>query len=146
MIQGPTQHHHGGRRHHPYCRNRHVIPAPRWCYIARVTMVYDVGKTVRLKRLPRRSAWGLGFLSSRPISWRQCEFQSTGKWFQLKESDISKVPLKGGHFIKQELGAFDAPFFSISASEAEAMDPQSRALLETTYRALENGNYFLHTE
>lgn len=109
-------------------------------------MVYDVGKTVRLKRLPRRSAWGLGFLSSRPISWRQCEFQSTSKWFKLKESDISKVPLKGGHFIKQELGAFDAPFFSISASEAEAMDPQSRALLETTYRALENGNYTLHNE
>ncbi|KAK6958414.1 hypothetical protein Daesc_001214 [Daldinia eschscholtzii] len=40
-----------------------------------------------------------------------------------------------------ELGAFDAPFFSISASEAEAMDPQSRALLETTYRALENGRH-----
>ncbi|KAI3317739.1 ketoacyl-synt-domain-containing protein [Xylariaceae sp. AK1471] len=48
------------------------------------------------------------------------------------------VPLKGGHFIQQEIGAFDAPFFSISASEAEGMDPQSRSLLETTYRALEN--------
>ncbi|KAH9900372.1 ketoacyl-synt-domain-containing protein [Xylariomycetidae sp. FL2044] len=48
------------------------------------------------------------------------------------------VPLKGGHFLDHELGAFDAPFFSISASEAEAMDPQCRALLETTYRALEN--------
>lgn len=54
-------------------------------------------------------------------------------------SNSLKVPLKGGHFLQQELGAFDAPFFSISASEAEAMDPQSRALLETTYRALENG-------
>ncbi|TGJ78460.1 hypothetical protein E0Z10_g10307, partial [Xylaria hypoxylon] len=48
------------------------------------------------------------------------------------------VSLKGGHFIQQEIGAFDAPFFSISASEAEGMDPQSRSLLETTYRALEN--------
>ncbi|KAI1804894.1 hypothetical protein F4811DRAFT_570659 [Daldinia bambusicola] len=48
------------------------------------------------------------------------------------------VPLRGGHFLNREIGAFDAPFFSISASEAEAMDPQSRALLETTYRALEN--------
>ncbi|KAJ3572508.1 hypothetical protein NPX13_g5029 [Xylaria arbuscula] len=48
------------------------------------------------------------------------------------------LPLKGGHFIQQKIGAFDAPFFSISASEAEAMDPQSRLLLETTYRALEN--------
>ncbi|KAI1467710.1 KR domain-containing protein [Daldinia caldariorum] len=48
------------------------------------------------------------------------------------------VPLRGGHFLTREIGAFDAPFFSISASKAEAMDPQSRALLETTYRALEN--------
>ncbi|KAK7937187.1 uncharacterized protein PG986_014055 [Apiospora aurea] len=55
------------------------------------------------------------------------------------------VPLKGGHFIEQELGAFDAPFFSISASEAEAMDPLSRALLETTYRALENAGESMET-
>ncbi|KAK7908914.1 hypothetical protein PG985_014792, partial [Apiospora marii] len=54
------------------------------------------------------------------------------------QSRGDSVPLKGGHFVDQELGAFDAPFFSISALEAEAMDPMSRALLETTYRALEN--------
>lgn len=109
-------------------------------------MVDDAGKTVRLEGLPRRSAWGLGFLSSRPISWRQRECKlSASKLCELKDSDISKVPLKGGHFIEQDLGAFDAPFFSISASEAEAMDPQSRALLETTYRALENGNCLLYT-
>lgn len=67
-------------------------------------------------------------------------FRPSAKIFcESNDPDNPKVPLKGGHFIKQELGAFDAPFFSISASEAEAMDPQSRALLETTYRALENG-------
>jgi acyl transferase domain-containing protein len=49
--------------------------------------------------------------------------------------------MKGGHFINEELGAFDAPFFSISATEALALDPHSRALLETTYRALENGEF-----
>lgn len=47
--------------------------------------------------------------------------------------------MKGGHFINEDLGAFDAPFFNLSASEAISIDPHSRALMETTYRALENG-------
>ena len=46
---------------------------------------------------------------------------------------------RGGHFIEEDLGAFDAPFFSITAAEAECMDPQQRWLLETSYRAFENG-------
>ncbi|KAI0201207.1 hypothetical protein F4808DRAFT_469860 [Astrocystis sublimbata] len=45
---------------------------------------------------------------------------------------------KGGHFINEDLSAFDAPFFSITAKEAVAMDPQHRWSLETTYRAFEN--------
>ncbi|KAI0107024.1 hypothetical protein GGR51DRAFT_559712 [Nemania sp. FL0031] len=45
---------------------------------------------------------------------------------------------RGGHFLSESIRAFDAPFFSISASEAESMDPQQRCLLETAYHALEN--------
>jgi acyl transferase domain-containing protein len=47
--------------------------------------------------------------------------------------------MRGGHFVKGDLGAFDAPFFSITPAEAAAMDPQQRTLLEVAYRALENG-------
>nr|ALQ32787.1 putative polyketide synthase [Fusarium bulbicola] len=43
------------------------------------------------------------------------------------------------HFLKGEIAAFDAPFFSITPAEAGGMDPQQRGLLENTYRALENG-------
>ena len=46
---------------------------------------------------------------------------------------------RGGNFLTGDLAAFDAPFFSISPAEAACIDPQQRILLETSYRALENG-------
>lgn len=48
--------------------------------------------------------------------------------------------MPGAHFLDEDLGAFDAPFFGISATEAIAIDPQHRFLLETAYHALENGS------
>lgn len=45
---------------------------------------------------------------------------------------------RGGHFISQNVAAFDAAFFNISPIEAQAIDPQHRLLLETTYEAFEN--------
>lgn len=53
-------------------------------------------------------------------------------------SRLDSLSLRGGHFMTEDLGLFDAPFFSITATEAEAMDPQQRLVLEATYRALEN--------
>lgn len=52
---------------------------------------------------------------------------------------FTQFPLKGAHFVDGDIGAFDAPFFTIGQDEAAQIDPQSRILLETTYRALENG-------
>ncbi|MCJ1384592.1 hypothetical protein MMC17_007710 [Xylographa soralifera] len=48
------------------------------------------------------------------------------------------LPLRGGHFLRDDIAAFDAPFFSITPSEAKAMDPMQRGLLETAYKAFEN--------
>ncbi|KAF5254445.1 hypothetical protein FANTH_703 [Fusarium anthophilum] len=45
---------------------------------------------------------------------------------------------KGGHFINDDVAAFDAPFFSLTAKEASAMDPMQRWTLEATYHAFEN--------
>ncbi|RAH81722.1 ketoacyl-synt-domain-containing protein [Aspergillus japonicus CBS 114.51] len=55
-----------------------------------------------------------------------------------KGASNGTMPLRGGHFLKEDLGVFDAPFFNVTPAEAEAMDPQQRLLLETSYRALEN--------
>ncbi|KAL5365797.1 hypothetical protein BJX96DRAFT_169398 [Aspergillus floccosus] len=43
-----------------------------------------------------------------------------------------------GYFLSDNVKAFDAPFFNISATEALALDPQQRMLLEVVYESLEN--------
>ena len=43
--------------------------------------------------------------------------------------------------MKENVAAFDAPFFTLPAAEAACMDPQQRMLLEATYHAFENGKF-----
>ncbi|ERF68064.1 hypothetical protein EPUS_08500 [Endocarpon pusillum Z07020] len=45
----------------------------------------------------------------------------------------------GGHFISGDIRDFDHAFFQISKSQAAAIDPQQRLLMELAYEALENG-------
>ena len=45
---------------------------------------------------------------------------------------------RGGHFLNQDIAAFDAAFFAISPLEAQATDPQQRLLLELSYEAFED--------
>ncbi|KAI1810305.1 putative polyketide synthase [Poronia punctata] len=58
--------------------------------------------------------------------------------FHHEHNQPNTIPLRGGHFIAEDLSLFDADFFSISPAEAAAMDPMQRWLLEVAYRALEN--------
>ncbi|KAL3461786.1 hypothetical protein BJX64DRAFT_288967 [Aspergillus heterothallicus] len=53
------------------------------------------------------------------------------------------LSVDGGHFITGDLGAFDPAFFSLTATEAEGMDPQQRLALEVSYQALENAGISL---
>ncbi|KAK1833135.1 ketoacyl-synt-domain-containing protein [Podospora conica] len=45
---------------------------------------------------------------------------------------------KGAHFISGDVAAFDANFFGVAKTEADAIDPQQRILLEVAYEAAEN--------
>ncbi|CAG9952668.1 unnamed protein product [Clonostachys rosea f. rosea IK726] len=63
------------------------------------------------------------------------------------DSDASRpdtINARGGYFLKEDLGVFDAAFFSITPSEVECMDPQQRLLLETSYHAFENSGIPIH--
>lgn len=51
--------------------------------------------------------------------------------------------LTGGYFLKEDIAAFDARFFSISPAEAKSMDPMQRILLEVVYEAIENAGISL---
>lgn len=53
--------------------------------------------------------------------------------------------VRGGHFLKDDVSAFDAPFFAITPKEAHAMDPQQRMALEVSYESLENGLSFFQS-
>ena len=54
---------------------------------------------------------------------------------------VNSYNIKGGHFLKEDPGFFDAPFFNMSPSEAACMDPQQRILMESAYRCFENGGF-----
>ncbi|CAG8935901.1 unnamed protein product [Penicillium salamii] len=64
-------------------------------------------------------------------------------WYHPNFENISTTNVRGGHFLKEDLGFFDAQFFGLSAETAATMDPQYRLLLETVYEALENSGLVL---
>lgn len=65
-------------------------------------------------------------------------------WLQIRSTHAGfQITSKSGFFLDQDVGSFDAPFFSVTAKEAAGMDPHKRILLEVTYEAFENGMLIL---
>ncbi|CAM1507801.1 Fc.00g046490.m01.CDS01 [Cosmosporella sp. VM-42] len=75
-----------------------------------------------------RSAW-----SEFPAS----RFNYEGAYHPNNEK-LSTMNVRGGHFLDEDVGLFDAAFFNFSAEVASSLDPQFRLQLESVYEALEN--------
>ncbi|KAI0133897.1 putative polyketide synthase [Xylariales sp. AK1849] len=54
------------------------------------------------------------------------------------------ISSQGGHFLPDDIYAFDPAFFNIKAEEARSMDPQHRLLLECAFEAAEDAGLTLH--
>ncbi|KAI2628548.1 lovastatin nonaketide synthase [Hypoxylon sp. NC1633] len=59
-------------------------------------------------------------------------------WYHPDPDRKGSLNTTHGFFLDQDIGAFDAPFFSVTAKEAAGMDPTKRLLLEVAYEAFEN--------
>ncbi|KAK4160402.1 putative polyketide synthase [Cladorrhinum sp. PSN259] len=59
-------------------------------------------------------------------------------WHHPDADRKGSMNVKHGYFLQQDVGHFDAPFFSTTAKEAEAMDPMKRLLLEVSYESIES--------
>jgi acyl transferase domain-containing protein len=64
---------------------------------------------------------------------------------QQGATNPNNLATDGAHFLEQDVKSFDAQFFGITAEDAEAMDPQSRMLLECSYEALQNAGESLES-
>lgn len=67
----------------------------------------------------------------------------TSRWnpkgaYHPDQDKLSTTSVKGAHFLREDVGLFDAAFFSYSGNTAAAVDPQYRLQLESAYEALEN--------
>ncbi|KAM7199185.1 hypothetical protein V8F33_004660 [Rhypophila sp. PSN 637] len=82
--------------------------------------------------------------------WKLCQ-EGRGAWSEIPKDRFSQkafyspgqgesgtTNVRGGHFLEQDVYAFDASFFNMSMETATSMDPVIRMQLETVFEALEN--------
>jgi hybrid polyketide synthase/nonribosomal peptide synthetase ACE1 len=61
---------------------------------------------------------------------------NTRSFFHPDSSHHGTTNANKGYFLDDDISHFDAPFFNVQASEADAIDPQQRLLMEVVYESL----------
>ncbi|KAJ5382959.1 hypothetical protein N7517_000870 [Penicillium concentricum] len=71
-------------------------------------------------------------------------YEASG-WHHPSHERKGAINHDSGFFLQEDPSRFDAPFFSITAKEAEGMDPAQRLLLEVAYETFENSGIPIDT-
>ncbi|CZT04695.1 related to polyketide synthase [Rhynchosporium agropyri] len=151
-----------GHSHAPSAPNGGIAEPYTSGYTHGYTQGYISGLTEpeRPKRMPiaiiGMSCRLPGNVSSPDEFWELCSRSRSG-WTEVPKERFDSASFHhpnpgkrgtfnaaGGNFLKEDVGLFDAPFFSLTAQEATSMDPQQRILLECTFEALDSAGIPKH--
>lgn len=97
-----------------------------------------VGHAYRAPGVGRKGLWE--FLEEGKSAWSPVPLDRFNQdaYYHPDAEKPGFISSKGGHFLPDDIYAFDPSFFKISAEEARSMDPQHRLLLECAFEAAEN--------
>ncbi|KAK7917408.1 hypothetical protein PG985_011016 [Apiospora marii] len=97
-----------------------------------------VGYAYRAPGTGRKGLWE--FLSEAKSAWSKIPSDrfNAEQFYHPDPAKGGFIHSQGGHFLPDDLYAFDAGFFHVTAEEARAMDPQHRLLLESAFEAVEH--------
>lgn len=104
-----------------------------------------VGLSYRAPGVGRKGLWD--FLCEAKSAWSPTPEQrfDHDAYYHPDHSKAGCISAKGGHFLPDDIYAFDAPFFKMTADEALNVDPHQRLLLECAFEAAENAGIDLAT-
>lgn len=102
-----------------------------------------IGYAYRAPGVGRKGLWE--FLAQAKSAWSRVPVE---RFYQdaFQHPNAEKagfISSRGGHFLPDDVYAFDAPFFNLKADEARVMDPQHRLLLECALEATESAGLTL---
>ncbi|KAK8005776.1 hypothetical protein PG990_011813 [Apiospora arundinis] len=101
-----------------------------------------VGYAYRAPGVGRKGLWE--FLADAKSAWSEVPADRFNKdAFYHAGDKPGFFPSEGGHFLPDDVYAFDASFFNIKAEEARSLDPQTRLVLECAFEAAESAGLTL---
>jgi acyl transferase domain-containing protein len=103
-----------------------------------------VGYAYRAPSVGRKGLWE--FLEEGKSAWSQVppDRFNHEAYYHPDPEKVGFISSQGGHFLPDDIYAFDPAFFNIKAEEARSMDPQLRLLLECAFEAAESAGLTLH--
>ncbi|KAJ5101975.1 polyketide synthase, partial [Penicillium alfredii] len=102
-----------------------------------------VGLSYRAPGVGRKGLWE--FLADAKSAWSKVPADRFDQdaYYHPNGDKAGCVMSKGGHFLPDDVFAFDAPFFNLRPEEARAVDPHHRMMLECALEAAENAGLSL---